>query len=233
MEGIGYLIYSNMKKTIFITLRSFLFLLIAFLVSWFFYTNTSASVKSYYSYTASELLKCQPIDPNINNTGSKNNKEEDFKKIIDGLENTVEKSDIKLFKNYIGFDIFVENNFAVKDANTDKNLSTRFNIAKDSNYIEVSSGQKRPFLFNLSFSELKNYQPNDFEYKLVGKSASSTAKLIFLNNESIKFYIELSKRSFFMFFIISLPITWGILLLIDAIIKFVICGRPFTKKEID
>ncbi|MFH0907044.1 MAG: hypothetical protein ABIC36_00480 [bacterium] len=78
---------------------------------------------------------------------------------------------------------------------------------------------------------LKSIEPNKFTYKILPQEEclGETPTLAFQNNESIRFYIELSWVSFFRFLIISIPVAWGILLLINAILKFIVLGRPFLK----
>lgn len=220
-----------MKKIIFIIFRIVVFIFIALFISYLLYKDASSSVQNFYSYKTSELLNCQPLNSEADNKNDEGNKKEEYLKILGELNNTIKESDIKLFRNNIKFNILVENNFKVRDANTNEDISTKFNIEKNGKYIEVLSGQKRLLLDNLNLGELKNIEPDNFLFKLVGESVSTTAKFISSNNESIKFYIELSSWNYLIFIMISVPITWGMFLLANSLWKFILFGKPFTKED--
>lgn len=211
-----------------INLRVLIFIVIVLIINSLFYYDASSSFNGTYSYKSVDLLGEQ-LNTDIADK-KKNEKRNEYIQILQGLENKIESSDIKLFKNFVRFNIFVENNFEIKTA-SNESVAKKLGLDKDSKYIEVKSGQKEKLLSNLTLSDLSNVELNDFTFKPFLKiSKEPDLKLYYdPDNEAIKFHIELSWISFFIFLIISVPVALGILLLLNAIKRFIIFGEPFTK----
>lgn len=202
------------------------------MINGFFYWWACYSLNNYYYYNASELIaSCEQENQYIND------KENDYQRILDGLEKEIENSNISLLKNLIRFNINVENSFEAKSANDDQVTATKFNIEKDGKYIEVTSSEKKELLPSLSLSELRKIKPNDFVYKFFpiqeeGISESTRLILVDTRDESIKFHIELHWISFLWLLIVSIPASWGLLLLWNAIEKFIYSGKPVIEEKI-
>lgn len=206
------------------------FILITLGINYLFYYSGSSSFYHHYSYNADELLCPQ----DISETNEKE-KEVEFQEILTKLESEIENSEIKLFKNFVWFDVFVENDLKIidKDGSTINTWITQFNINMNETYIEVHFEEKKKLFSNLKFDRLKKIKPDDFVFKINFKNISSEPVEIsdLSISDNIKFYIELSKWSFFVFLFISIPATLGVLLLFNAIYKFIFFGKPFTDKK--
>jgi len=149
-----------------------------------------------------------------------------FNNIIDKLEEKIENSELKFFKNFIKFKISVENNIKTKNEEIIK-----FNIEWiDGIYRESSPNKGKVFLTKKNINGLRELKLENLEYSF--KSENEPPIYIANDSENIKFHIEISKINFLLWYLLfSIPISWGVLLLLNSIEKFIISGEPVIKKK--
>jgi len=105
--------------------------------------------------------------------------------IISILEEKIENSELKIFKNFIKFKIFVENNIKTQDGEIIKFNSEWI----DGVYTEASPGQGKVFLTKTNLNGLRQLKLENLEYSF--DSEKDPPIYIANDDENIKFHFIL------------------------------------------
>ncbi|MBU1137279.1 hypothetical protein KKD72_02870, partial [Patescibacteria group bacterium] len=131
--------------------RVIILIVLILFINWLFYSLASSSLYDYLPFKASDLAKianqnCDKdnsteVITNENNLiGLSTYKDFEFNDILNKLEDKIEKSDTKLFKNFIEFDVYIENSIKTENGEVIK-----FNVDIDGKYREVDSNKGKVF----------------------------------------------------------------------------------------
>lgn len=195
-------------------------LILLFLVVLFRYTKEN--VKISYLYTPENLIQ----------TGIS---KEQFNLAINALEDQINDSYLKYFKSFIHFNIALTNELHVYEKELGKEVPSKFAIDINGKYTEVKTGETKIIVTDyLRFYELKEFDPNKFEFRVLplDESLKDSVLTTFNSPDRGVFFsivIPTSLRNYLFFLIVSIPIVWSVIQLVASIYKFIVFGGLFSR----
>lgn len=202
----------------------------------------------YYSYTVSNNTYAS-LDAVTLNGGmgfdqsaciELSEKLDQFNKAIDSIKHKEEalSSLARLPGNLFGYNFFIKNDFEPRTLKDNKSIKTGFNVNINGQYKEIYSDGQEKVLSISGIDNFDNFEIANIEYSFFyffkdGQDKISEGMEIYAdeNKRSIGLFLKLSFFSKCIIFLFFLASCYACLLLSDGIYKFVIFGRPFTKKN--